>query len=84
MATVRSKPQKASYQATTITDVSGVTSLSSTSAAGYLNLIKIMHSADQRYHSDPTCRWVFNQNVLAMIESILTARISLRVPSRYR
>jgi HK97 family phage major capsid protein len=59
------------YQATTITDVSGVTSLSSTSAAGYLNLIKIMHSVDQRYHSDPSCRWVFNQNVLAMIESIL-------------
>lgn len=53
------------YQSTSITDVSGVTSIT------WANLNKILYSVDERWHNVPNARWVLNQNVLNAISSKL-------------
>lgn len=55
------------YQASTIADVSGATAVS------YANMLKIKHKVDMRWHTDSSCRWLFNQNVLNDIEGLLDA-----------
>lgn len=53
------------YQSTGITDVSGIT------AVNYANLNKLLFSVDERWQADPTFRWVFNQNILNAVSSLV-------------
>lgn len=53
------------YQSTGITDVSGIT------AVNFANLNKLLYSVDERWHNAPNFRWVFNQNVLNAISSLV-------------
>lgn len=53
-----------------IYSASGITNVSVTSLT-YANLVNLKETLDQRYHADPSLRWVCNQSVKAAIMQIV-------------
>lgn len=52
---------------------SGITNVTVTTL-DYDSLVNLKESVDQRYHADPSFRWVFNQNVKAALMKVVDER----------